>query len=456
LVNGKVRCQTPCLVKYRWREAEDEKITFAVVAPGYKHWSDTITEKPRLFDDRTRVSLDRVLPAFDLGTASAIVGFDKLLVDIKDGTEVGSSVDETGKSTPIKWEGGVKVGEKAFERRFYEVLGKAGFRIPSRPDPQLFSDGGRTQQPRFLVGVQVLEVGVHVRHDTQKDFGDGAYVGATALRLEWKVLDRSTGKVVQTVTTRGRASFRHRKGSVQSDNLTAFEHALINFLNEGSFVELVRSNTSQLPLVAPLADSANVSFKFERPSIPAFKNLGEMIRHADRSCVTIITDAGHGSGVIINREGWVLSAQHVVDGTNRVEVQFSDGLRQDATILYANVEYDVVLLDIAGSGYRSLPLAVNDSTGIGDEVVTIGTPADLALGQSVSKGILSGKRKVDDKVYLQTDVAVNPGNSGGPLLNAQGEVIGIIQSKLVGKGIEGLGFAVPIERVMELLNIRQE
>jgi len=67
---------------------------------------------------------------------------------------------------------------------------------------------------------------------------------------------------------------------------------------------------------------------------------------------------------------------------------------------------------------------------------------------------LSGRRKIDDRVYLQTDLAVNPGNSGGPLLNSQGEVIGIVQSKLVGKGIEGLGFAVPTERVMELLKIR--
>src|SRR5690606_18220581 len=119
-----------------------------------------LTEKPRLFDDRERITLERIIPTFDVGSASAIVGFDKLLADFKDGTEVGSSVDENGKSTPIKWEGNVKVGEKAFERRFYEVLSKAGFRIPARPDPKLFSDGERPQQPRFLVGVQLLEVGV--------------------------------------------------------------------------------------------------------------------------------------------------------------------------------------------------------------------------------------------------------------------------------------------------------
>jgi S1-C subfamily serine protease len=72
----------------------------------------------------------------------------------------------------------------------------------------------------------------------------------------------------------------------------------------------------------------------------------------------------------------------------------------------------------------------------------------------VSKGILSGKRKIEDRIYLQTDLAVNPGNSGGPLINEHGEVIGIVQSKLVGKGIEGLGFAVPMQVVMERLKLR--
>ena len=453
-LNGQPQCTTPCLVKYRWSQAKEGRIVFTVSALGYDAWTDTLTAKPRQFDDRERITLERVIPTYEVGPTSAIVGFDKLLADIKDGTEVGTSVGEDGKATPIKWEGSVKVGEKAFERRFYEVLSKAGIRTPSRPDPKLFSDGGRVQLPRYLVGVQLMDLKVDLRHDPRKHYEAGSEVGSTNLTMEWKVLDRSTGKVVNTLSTAGRAIHRQRLGYVQSDNITAFEDALVKFLEEGSLIELVRTNTTPSTHAVASADSTSLSFELENTSLPDFKNLGEMIRYADRSCVTVITDGGHGSGVIINKEGWVLSAQHVVDGTNRVEIQFSDGLRQDANILYADVDYDLVLLDIAGSGYRPLPLALNDSTGIGDEVVTIGTPADLALGQSVSKGILSGRRKIDDRVYLQTDLAVNPGNSGGPLLNSQGEVIGIVQSKLVGKGIEGLGFAVPTERVMELLKIR--
>lgn len=455
LVNGQPRCTTPCVVKYRWNEAVDERIACTVTAPGYKAWTDTLTEKPFDLSDKERITLERDIPTYDVGSASAIVAYDKLLADFKEGTVIGTELGEDGKSNPIKWEGTVRIGVQAFDHRFYEVLTAAGLRVPKRPDPKLFSDGdARPQQPRFLVGVLLKDIKIDVRPTTGSSHDKGSMTGRTRLAFDWNVMDRTTGKVVMTVSTEGRSRNRQRAGFVESDNLTAFEDALIKFLDEGSFVELVRTNTTPVPMGAMALDSASItSFTVQRPTIPLFKNLGEMIRYADRTCVTLITDGGHGSGVIISNEGWVLSAQHVVEGTNRVEVQFSDGLRQDATILFADLQNDLVLLDIAGSGYKALPLAVNDSTGIGDEVITIGTPADVALGQSVSRGILSGKRKVDDRVYLQTDVAVNPGNSGGPLLNAQGEVIGIVQSKLVGEGIEGLGFAVPIARVLEVLRL---
>jgi S1-C subfamily serine protease len=91
---------------------------------------------------------------------------------------------------------------------------------------------------------------------------------------------------------------------------------------------------------------------------------------------------------------------------------------------------------------------------MGDEVITIGTPADLLLGQSVARGIVSGKRRFDDLVYLQTDMAVSPGNSGGPVINSKGEIIGLVQGKIIGKGVEGICFAIPIERALQVLRIQ--
>ena len=178
-----------------------------------------------------------------------------------------------------------------------------------------------------------------------------------------------------------------------------------------------------------------------------------MIQYASTSCVTIITDGGHGSGVIINDNGYVMTAYHVVDGANKIDVKFSHGLKLKATLVAYDYPNDVAILDITGEGFQALPLNTKDNSGLGINVLTIGTPAELELGQSVAKGILSGKRKIKEKIYIQTDMAVSPGNSGGPLLNEKGEIIGIVQRKIVDEGVEGIGFAIPVDKAIEVLNI---
>jgi S1-C subfamily serine protease len=427
-----------------------------VKAPGYMTRTDTIAQRPTTYNVQSDVKLDRSKPSYDLDSTSAVVAFDKLMADIKDGTPVGSWADALGKSTPIKWEGSVKVGDKAFDQRFYEILTDAGIRTPMRENAKLFagSSEGRQQLPRYVVGAELLEMNIDLQHSKVKDYGAGKFAGRTRTLVDWKVLDKRGNKVVLTVRTEGIHRFRQVNHYGGNQNLLAFEDALYKFLDDGRFIDLIRSSTT--PAQSAGVDLEAKSLTIKPVSIPAFKSISEMIRHADKSCVTIITDGGHGSGVIINSEGYTLSAYHVVEGINRIEVQFSDGMRQEARILASDVENDLVLLDISGSGFRPLPLGDEESSGLGDEVVTIGTPADVSLGQSVAKGILSGKRKIEDKVYLQTDVAVSPGNSGGPLLNAEGQVIGIVQSKIVGKGIEGLSFAIPIGRVKELLGLSVE
>lgn len=452
-LNGTKRCNTPCVLKYRWKDAVDGHLLIEVKEDGWKTWSDTITEKPRLLDVSSKVDLQRDKPHFDLPTGIPPISFDKLVADIKDGSIVGQRTDKDGKSTPVKWEGSVKIGESTFERRTLDLLTDAGLPTVIRQQSKLFtgSKDNKPQRPRYVLGAELVEYGLNMRVDHETPKGAGRNIARTRMVCDWKVLDQGSNQVVLTVRTTGETHERAFSGHLLGNNLAAYETALIKFLNEGRFIALLQGSTDLQDTNPP--DSAMTRIELARTSNPAFKNLAEMIRYADRSCVTIITDGGHGSGVIVSGLGHVISAQHVIEGVNRIEVQFSDGLRQEATVVRADPEHDLVLLDIAGSGFRPLPLDVTDSTGLGDEVVTIGTPADVILGQSISKGILSGKRKIDGKIYLQTDVAVSPGNSGGPLINAHGEVIGIIQGKLVGEAIEGLGFAIPIERVMERLRL---
>jgi S1-C subfamily serine protease len=124
-----------------------------------------------------------------------------------------------------------------------------------------------------------------------------------------------------------------------------------------------------------------------------------------------------------------------------------------AEIVRINQDLDLALLKFRGSGFSGLPLGDSNKIQLGEEVYGIGTPASVELGQSVSKGIISGRRKIDEKEYIQTDVKVSPGSSGGPLINTSGEVIGIITWKIVEKGYEGLGFSIPINTVSKGLNL---
>jgi S1-C subfamily serine protease len=154
----------------------------------------------------------------------------------------------------------------------------------------------------------------------------------------------------------------------------------------------------------------------------------------------------------VSSSGYIISNAHVVDDSTNLEAVFSSGLTLPLQLVRINPKADVALLKIPGSGYVPLSLDTTLVTEtIGSDVVAIGTPKDVRLGQTVTKGIISGMREFDEKIYIQTDVSINGGNSGGPLINKKGQVVGIVTSKR--KDSEGLGFAIPIVEGLRALNI---
>jgi S1-C subfamily serine protease len=167
---------------------------------------------------------------------------------------------------------------------------------------------------------------------------------------------------------------------------------------------------------------------------------------------TIITTEGHGSACVISGDGYLLTNFHVVAQNETVRVKFKDGSESEGKVVRKNPDCDLALLKVDRTNLPAL-LPVNKNEEIGATVFLVGTPADTLLAQSVFKGVISGKRPVADFSYLQTDAKVNPGNSGGAMLNEKGELIGIVSSKYVGYGIEGIGFAVPISQIEARLNV---
>lgn len=157
---------------------------------------------------------------------------------------------------------------------------------------------------------------------------------------------------------------------------------------------------------------------------------------------------GAGSGVIITENGYIITCAHVIDGASNITVKMTDGMEYPAKVIGSDALTDIAVIKIDVTG---LPFAViGDSSGlvVGEDAVAIGNPLG-ELGGTVTNGIISAlDREVEiaGQSYnlLQTNAAINPGNSGGGLFNLRAELIGIVNAKSSGSGIEGLGFAIPI------------
>ncbi len=165
------------------------------------------------------------------------------------------------------------------------------------------------------------------------------------------------------------------------------------------------------------------------------------------------TPRGEGSGFILSADGYVMTNAHVVDGASEVLVTLVDKREFKAKIVGADERSDVALLKIEATGLPTVKIGDVSKLRVGEWVLAIGSP--FGLDSTVTAGIVSAKQREtgSDIAFLQTDVAVNPGNSGGPLISTKGEVVGINSQILspVGSYI-GISFAIPIDEAMRIVD----
>jgi hypothetical protein len=178
------------------------------------------------------------------------------------------------------------------------------------------------------------------------------------------------------------------------------------------------------------------------------------IDQAVNSSLTVKTKSGHGSGFVIGENGYIITNYHVISDSSKLEVIFNDGTKHLAKIIRINKDIDLALLKVNASGLVPFRIAENLNSSIGSEIFAIGTPSAVDLNQTLSKGIISSFRKTNETKLIQTDASVNGGNSGGPLIDKEGNLIGVVSSKIVGKGVEGLAFAIPSSDIFKSLNIQ--
>ena len=174
------------------------------------------------------------------------------------------------------------------------------------------------------------------------------------------------------------------------------------------------------------------------------------------SVVTIEDETGHGSGCVLSSDGFILTNHHVVLDTQLVHtVHFQDGTSLEAEIVRYHPLYDLALLKVDTTGLVPFRADLRlETVEIGDDVFAMGTPYDVDLGASVTRGIVSAIRKDGKRNLIQTDVSISPGNSGGALVRADGTLIGIVNEKIMELGVEGIGFAIPLHFIEDALMVR--
>ena len=243
----------------------------------------------------------------------------------------------------------------------------------------------------------------------------------------------------------------------------------------------IPAETASTPTVAPTPQT-DTSQKELNPQAPGemqlFASIPDVVEAASGSVVAVIQyqpnertgkleEYASGSGFIVSENGYILTNAHVVSGAASVGVMFSDGEKKPAQVIGADVSSDIAVLKVEGENYPALPIGDSSSLRVGEYVIAIGNPLSAyTLYGSVTFGIISATARelnIDGFVntYLQTDAAINFGNSGGPLINMAGQVIGMNSAKSVTAGYdsrgnaisaEGIGFALPINNVMQIVD----
>lgn len=161
---------------------------------------------------------------------------------------------------------------------------------------------------------------------------------------------------------------------------------------------------------------------------------------------------GTGTGFVVAADGYLITCAHVVQGADKIEVQLQ-GKTHPAQVVAVEPDDDLALLKIDAAGLQPLLLADSEKVRLGEEVRAIGFPLSSVLGNGikVTRGIVAGIVEREQGKRFQIDAAVNPGNSGGPVVNDQGQVVGVASSKLIGLELTRVGFCVPAARTLSIM-----
>lgn len=333
--------------------------------------------------------------------------------------------------------------EDALRRLLEDELNRAGYHVAQAQTSSVFEEQlvEELEPGRFLLGGTIMQAALNSYSSLLGD------VTKDERTVRWEVFDRDRGKVIYRQETLGKAAAEGIKNPAATyDAIKASFQALLASPQFATIFE--RSPTPEPTSLAPnytIAALANAT-------VPL--TVEQIAGQAIPSIIRIRTPLGRGTGFLLSDSGLAITNQHVVGSAFSVKVDLYDGSTRTGRVMKRDATSDIALVKLEGeeTGIAGLPICQTNAVKVGETVVAIGNP--LSYANSVTQGVVSGFRTAATRSLIQTDAAVNPGNSGGPLLNRFGAVIGIVTEKISSRGVEGLGFAVPIAESLQKLNVQ--
>jgi prepilin-type processing-associated H-X9-DG protein len=266
--------------------------------------------------------------------------------------------------------------------------------------------------------------------------------GSASIEVEWQVYSAEEGKVVAKVTTSGSYSTDDTANRIIERLLNgAFKRAAQDFADDSTLLRIVRTGQVKREAATPLTPLAI--------ALPAPRQTP--IAQAGSAVVSIVLADGHGSGVLVSSDGYILTNRHVAGESGKVHVVWADGHESSGVVLRADRKRDVALVKVDAP--KAQPLTIrHEAAQLSETVFAIGTPLEKELSGTLTRGIVSGLRITDGQPFIQSDVSINHGNSGGPLLDEKGQIVGLAVSGLfAGEAPMGVNFFIPIDDALKVL-----
>ena len=406
----------------------------------------------------------------DTDSDSATFAISKLVMDIRRGTPVihfpsrqFSDLDTRGTLCNYRYQGQATLnyGTNVFARADTEtelrdvargILTQRGYAVAGDPK-DLFGQEASISSAEFQVGIRIFEIKGNIcqSHSVWNGVALGEFSGEIYLNVEWILYSSLLRQEIVRFTTDGyKFETKPRKDGIALLIREAFADAAGGFASDQRAMDVALRRTAgdRLDRTSDMQEmrlAGSRSYEYDLQ-----QHIGEVLS----SVVTIRTGSGHGSGFLVSQDGHVLTNAHVVGDSTEVAVIFSNGIEANGKVYRSNKKRDTALILLSLRVESPLPINL-ESTKPLDTVVAVGSPWEEALDSTLTRGIVSALRRdpVSGLNFIQTDVAISPGSSGGPLLDSRGNVVGMSVSKFVAPGVDGISFFIPIKEVLKSLSI---